>query len=87
MSAVFDLNQTTWSFHATPSEVLRPTKLPIVFEAATSLTPIVPAHDASYWALHTTGYDWSAEDRLDADAFNRVLWAGLAGSRPFPARR
>jgi len=47
-----------------------------------------PRHDAAYWAEKTQGYDFSAEDKLDAPAFNLVLWNGLKGeSQPYPAER
>jgi hypothetical protein len=46
-------------------------------------------HDAAYWAAATAGFDFTQEDRLDADQYNRVLWAGLKGGKPYPkwARR
>ena len=29
--------------------------------------------------------DFTTEDRLDPADFNRILWKGLMGSRPYPA--
>jgi hypothetical protein len=47
-----------------------------------------PSHDAAYWADKTKGFDFSAEDKLDSDSFNLVLWQGLKGeSQPYPAER
>ena len=43
-------------------------------------------HDANYWADVTKGFDFSGEDRVNADSFNRVLWRGLKGT-PYPVRR
>jgi hypothetical protein len=43
-----------------------------------------PSHDAAWWAAHTKGYDWSSEDRIPADEYNRVQWEGLKGSTPYP---
>jgi YVTN family beta-propeller protein len=75
MSDVFDLKAKTWSFSATPSAALSQTALPIPKKAAGP--PFRYAHDARYWEWVTRGYDFSAEDRIDAGAYNRVLWQGL----------
>ena len=83
MSAVFDLKVRHWSFKATPSPLLADTALPI---AKTKMgLRMRPSHDAHYWAAKTRGYDWSKEDRIPAEDYNRILWAGLAGNRPYPA--
>jgi hypothetical protein len=29
--------------------------------------------------------DFSVEDRVDPIAFNRILWEGLMGSKPYPS--
>jgi hypothetical protein len=29
--------------------------------------------------------DFSVEDRVDPLAFNRILWEGLMGSKPYPS--
>jgi hypothetical protein len=89
MSDVFDLKQKSWSFRAAPSDCLRRTQLPLPAPAQTAAAtpPPCPAEQAaSYWDEQTKGYDWSQEDRIPADAFNRVLWAGL-GHGPYPAER
>jgi len=85
MTEVFDLNQKTWSFTATPSGLLTGTKLPIPKVALRPLRQ--PTHDAKYWARKTKGMDFSSEDRLDARVYNRILWEGLMGSKPYPATR
>ncbi len=46
-----------------------------------------PAHDAAYWEEQTRGFDFSAEDRIDAEQFNLVLWKGLMGEKPYPVER
>jgi hypothetical protein len=46
-----------------------------------------PTHSAAYWAARTRGMDFEVEDRLDANRYNRLLWAGLMGPRGYPARR
>ena len=46
-----------------------------------------PTHDAAWWEAKTKGFDFSSEDRVDPDKFNRVIWEGLMGGRPYPTRR
>ena len=78
MTDIFDLNQKEWTFDAKPSELLRKTKLPITQFAKQSAGPIsTPAHDNTYWAKQTVGFDFSREDRIDSDRFNRIVWNGL----------
>src|SRR5262249_4823015 len=89
MTEIFDLDQKIWSFKAAPSGVLHDTQLPInrALFALKSSAAARDAHPATYWAEQTAGYDWSAEDRIDADKFNRVLWTGLTADRPYPERQ
>jgi DNA-binding beta-propeller fold protein YncE len=87
MSDIFDLKQEGWSFHAAPSDCLRDTGLTLPAAGGEAAPPPCPGeHAASYWDEQTKGYDWSQEDRIPADAFNRVLWAGL-GHGPYPTAR
>jgi hypothetical protein len=44
-------------------------------------------HDAAWWEEKTKGFDFSAEDRIDSDKFNRILWEGLMGDKPYPTTR
>ena len=83
MADVFDLHQADWSFTATPSALLMNTTLPITFPTAMKRVPR-PTHDAAYWATVTAGMDFSAEDRIDFDQYNHILWQGLMGSKPYP---
>jgi hypothetical protein len=39
-----------------------------------------PTHNAQYWAAKTRGFDFSAEDRVPADLYNKILWEGLKGT-------
>lgn len=39
-----------------------------------------------YWALATRGMDFSVEDRVDAVAYNKVLWLGLMSGRAYLVR-
>ena len=88
MTDVFDLTQASWTFQATPSDYLRGTALPLP-PAGAGKAPqaLTPTHDAAWWAEKTKGFDFSKEDRIDAARFNRILWEGLMGDRPYPARR
>jgi hypothetical protein len=45
-----------------------------------------PTHDSAYWSKVTKGMDFSVEDHFDFDRYNRILWRGLMGNRPYPAR-
>ncbi len=85
MSDIFDLTLKSWSYDATPSAALKDTKLPLaMIRGDAGGERLASTHDAAWWAAATQGYDWSAEDKNDAGAFNRVLWSGLAGDRPYP---
>jgi len=45
-------------------------------------------HDGKWWAMKTKGFDFSTEDKIDADKFNRILWAGIMGDNvPYPTVR
>ncbi len=88
MTDVFDLNQHDWRFDAKPSAVLLKTQLPLSTDArrlAGMEQAVIVQHDARYWAEKTAGFDFSAEDRIDAERFNRIVWQGLM-KRPYPAR-
>lgn len=86
MTELFDPARPHWSYQATPSPYLAATQLPIpadTFRQAAAL----PTHDAQWWAKQSAGFDFSVEDRLDAVAYNKLLWRGLMGNRPYPVRR
>jgi YVTN family beta-propeller protein len=85
MADVFDMNQITWSFNATPSAMLKNTTLPITFPTSSSAL-LRPTHDAQYWAKATIGMDFSAEDRIDFGRYNEILWKGLMGDKPYPEK-
>ena len=89
MSAVFDLRQADWSFQARPSAVLRTTALPLPPPTADELADgaVLPQHDADWWAAATRDFDFSREDQIDADAFNRVVWRGTMGGIPYDSGR
>jgi DNA-binding beta-propeller fold protein YncE len=83
MTGVFDLQQKDWSYRAVASNLLAGTQLPIPKQSGRPIRH--PVHDAAYWAAATRGMDFSVEDRVDPIAFNRILWEGLMGSKPYPS--
>ncbi len=88
MTDVFDLHQADWNFNARPSSVLAKTELPLskaARRAAESAAPVKISHDSRYWAKKTQGFDFTQEDHVDADLFNRIVWQGLM-NRPYPVR-
>ncbi|MBV9488753.1 MAG: phosphoesterase [Verrucomicrobia bacterium] len=89
MSAVFDLNQREWDFTAEPSTYLYNTALPLSSGLACRNKASIPkpTHDAAYWARRTAGLDFSKEDAVDADRFNRIIWVGLHPHQPYPTKR
>jgi len=89
MTAVFDVRQAPdWAFAAAVPPALRTTQLPLPPDARADAASacLRPLHTAAYWSAAMAGQDFSSVDRLDTPAFNRALWKGLAGERPYPRR-
>jgi DNA-binding beta-propeller fold protein YncE len=89
MTDVFDLRQSEWTFTAVPSRVLRSaTTLPLPAASAQELAlrPVKPTHDGKWWARATKDFNFRKEDMNNAGRFNRVLWQGLMGDKPYPVR-
>ena len=84
MADVFDRAQKHWEFTAVPSPLLYNTQLPLPPPMAGLRIPR-PTHDAAYWAVATTGLDFSSEDLLNGAEYNRILWKGLMGDKPYPS--
>jgi DNA-binding beta-propeller fold protein YncE len=84
MYDIFNTTPSAWSYTATPSAILYCTSLPLPAPALPCLNPT--ANDARYWARVTKGMDFRDADRVDDDTFNRVLWRGMMGNRPYPSR-
>jgi hypothetical protein len=42
-------------------------------------------HDAKYWARATKGMDFDDADLVGPVDFNRLLWKGMMGRKPYPA--
>jgi hypothetical protein len=89
MADVFDIHSSgRWSFVAEASTILKTTQLA---KAPGGLgvqyargEDVKPKHDAQYWPKATVGFDFSDADRVTPEKFNRVLWKGLMGDRPYP---
>ncbi|HEX4277318.1 MAG TPA: bifunctional YncE family protein/alkaline phosphatase family protein [Bryobacteraceae bacterium] len=88
MADVFDINSSgAWTFTAVASTLLKSTTLTlaqnkngdsnILYAKGPDLKP---THGAAYWAAKTRGFDFSGEDRVPRDLFNRILWEGLKGT-------
>ncbi|HVZ21194.1 MAG TPA: bifunctional YncE family protein/alkaline phosphatase family protein [Vicinamibacterales bacterium] len=90
MADVFDIHSSgRWTYAAEASTVLGFTTIakngePLTFAAGAQ---VKPAHDAEYWGAATAGFDFEDADEVPPDAFNRILWKGMMGSRPYPAPR
>jgi DNA-binding beta-propeller fold protein YncE len=84
MADIFNTSPNSWSFAAAPSaylycSTLAP-KLPTPPQACPKL-----AHAPQYWMRVTKGMDFTSQDRFDFSEYNRILWKGLMGNRPYPA--
>jgi DNA-binding beta-propeller fold protein YncE len=87
MTDAFDTNQATWSYSATPAQILYNTTLPILNKYVQNREALPqPTHDAAWWEAKTKGFDFSHEDRVDPGKFNRVIWEGMMGGKPYPTR-
>ena len=90
MSEVFDLKSNgSWHYTAEASTILATTRLAEVLRdsgARYARGPMVkPQHDYRYWAEATRHLDFSDADRVPPAEYNRILWKGLMGDRPYPA--
>src|SRR5262249_53536736 len=94
MADIFDTRSSgKWTFDAEASTMLATTTL--VSTSSWKDTGIrfakgpmvVPSHDAAYWDRVTAGFDFSVADQVPPAQFNRVLWAGLMGEKPYPTLR
>jgi YVTN family beta-propeller protein len=101
MADVFDIKSSgAWTFDAVASTLLTPilTKpiAPISQGGGLGLDPnkvmfaagslLKPTHNSQYWAAKTRGFDFSGEDRVPAELYNKILWEGLKGT-PAPVAK
>ena len=75
---------TPWNFTAAPSAFLYNTQLLLPPKPIGLIVP-KPTHDAKYWARVTKGLNFSDADLVDPAGFNRILWKGMMGNKPYPA--
>jgi hypothetical protein len=98
MTDAFDIRQNCspkagggtacWTYTATPSTYLLNTTLPIPGAESVDRNSIPkPTHDAAWWAAKTKGLNFKAEDLNDPQAFNRIIWEGMVGNKPYPTMR
>ena len=90
MANAFDTAQPpVWKFTAVPSALLANTTLPIPKSAyaANAEAQLKPLHTGAWWAARTRGMDFSVEDHLDSNKFNRLVWTGTMGNKPYPSER
>ena len=89
MTDAFDTNQASWTYNAFPALVLFNTSLPLLDKGMkVDLASIPkPTRDAAWYEERTKGFDFSREDRVPTELFNRVIWTGLMGDRPYPTAR
>ncbi len=83
MADIFKAEPSKWSFTAIPSTYLYGTQLPLPPKPA-GLVGRRPKHGMNYWARVTKGMDFTSEDRVDAAAYNRILWQGIMGDQTYP---
>jgi DNA-binding beta-propeller fold protein YncE len=84
MEDVFDLTQATWNFTAVASPFLRGTVDAVPGTTFADNGAARPARTAAWWAEQTKGFDWSKEDRVPAELFNRIIWRGFKGEARYP---
>jgi len=95
MADVFDITSSgSWTFDAVASTLLNPLLTTPIAQGGLGLDPnkvqfasgpnLKPTHTAQYWAKKTRGFDFSSEDRVPAQLYNKILWEGLKGT-PAPA--
>jgi YVTN family beta-propeller protein len=83
MADVFDIKSSgSWTFKAVASTLLKSTILGLDLKKVqfASGPDLKPTHDAQYWAKKTRNFDFSGEDRVPAELYNKILWEGLKGT-------
>ena len=90
MSDVFTTTADLTPYTATiPGILCQPPVDPkLVPECKKSSAPITaavkPLHNGAWWAKATKGFNFKHPDLNNAELFNRVLWKGMMGNRPYP---
>ena len=91
MADVFDITSSgAWSYTAVASTVLAANVM--LAEAGKGVKfasgPIIkPRHSAAYWEKAMAGFDFTEADNVPTGPFNKVLWKGMMGNKPYPIIR
>ncbi|MDR3736418.1 MAG: hypothetical protein P4L10_12885, partial [Acidobacteriaceae bacterium] len=85
MADIFNTTPSSWSFTATPSAYLYCTNLASLMPTPAQACPGT-TQTAAYWVHATRKMNFTTEDDFDFAQYNRVLWKGLMGNRPYPSR-
>lgn len=65
-----------------------PNLVPACASTTATISRRIPElHDSAWWTEHFKGFDFHEADHLDTEAFNRILWQGIMGDRPYPTER
>jgi DNA-binding beta-propeller fold protein YncE len=97
MADLFDVKSSgKWTFNAVASTLLKPLLTTPIAMGGLGFDPntvqfaagrnLKPTHDAQYWEVKTRGFDFSAEDRVPTELYNKILWQGLRGT-PAPTAK
>jgi hypothetical protein len=92
MTDVFDTNSlNVWTYTSVASTILKTTSLNLA-QADTGVKfaagpNIKPKHNAAYWDKAMAGFDFTEADNVPTGPFNKILWAGMMGNKPYPVLR
>ena len=90
MADLFDVKSSgKWTFTAVASQLLNPLLTTPTSQGGLGLQNVQFAkgpklkstHDAEYWASKTRGFDFSGEDRVPPELYNKILWEGIKGTQ------
>jgi hypothetical protein len=96
MAEVFEQTLRPWTYTALVPEVLRTTQLPLPPKRADNSLPATdrvlafsqPRGTAAAWEAAMAGQNFTVEDDLEEERFNRALWSGLQGAETlYPTTR
>jgi YVTN family beta-propeller protein len=64
-----------------------PNLIPECHQASIERTPAVRfLQDGAWWAKTTQNFNFKRPDAIDSAQFNRILWRGIMGDKPYPTR-
>lgn len=92
MADVFDIASSgAWTYTAVASTILKTTRLSLAQNDSgvkfARGPNIRPRHSAAYWDRVMAGFNFAEADQVPTAKFNRVLWSGMMGRKPYPVRR